>query len=74
VGRVLSLGAGDLGSIQRGSETGAGVEMAGNGLPVRTELQQRGYDCEARGVVRVEEPVVSASPCHVIGDRRREPT
>src|SRR5271157_2984373 len=74
-GRGLSLGgavgAGHLGSVQCGGETGARVELARDGAPVRTELEKRGYDCETGGAVRVEEPVAAPSPCH--WDRRGEP-
>src|SRR5580704_5484250 len=40
---------GHLGSVQCGGETGAGVELARDGTPVRTELEKRGYDCETGG-------------------------
>ncbi len=52
--------ASHLGSVRCRSETGAGVELARDGTPVRTELEKRGYDCEAGGAVRVEEPVTAA--------------
>src|ERR1017187_7738914 len=55
-----AVGAGHLGSVQCGGETGAGVELAGNGAPVRTELEKRSHDCEAGGAVRVEKPVATA--------------
>src|SRR5712672_2632915 len=66
-----AVGAGHLGSVQCCSQTGAGVELARDGTPVRTELEKRGYDCEAGGEVRVEKPVATTSACH--WDRRGEP-
>src|ERR1017187_1047772 len=62
VGRAL--GSGDHSPIQRGGQVGAGVELAGDGTPVRAELENRGHDSEAGGAVRVEKPVAAASPCH----------
>src|SRR5271166_2694870 len=66
-----AVGAGHRGSVQCGGETGAGIELAGDGAPVRTELEKRGYDCEAGRAVRVEEPVAAARACD--RDRRGEP-
>src|SRR5258708_33758865 len=65
-GRGLSVGgavgASHLGSVQCCGETGAGVELARDGTPVRIELEKRGYYCDAGGEVRVETPVATASP------------
>src|SRR5260370_37956509 len=36
------LGASDYGAGECGGETGAGAELAGNGSPVRVELEERG--------------------------------
>src|ERR1700721_1763116 len=55
-----AVGAGHLGSVPCGGETGARVELARDGAPVRTELEKRGYDCEAGRAVRVEKPVAAA--------------
>src|ERR1700730_8613982 len=67
-GRGLSVGravgSGHLGYVQCCVETGAGVELARDGAPVRVELEKRGYDCEAGSEVRVEKPVATASPYH----------
>src|ERR1039457_4386213 len=62
VGRAL--GSGDHISIQRGGQADAGVELAGNGTPVRAELENRGHDSEAGCAVRVEKPGAAAGPCH----------
>ena len=43
------LGASDHGAVECGGETGAGVELAGNGSPVRIELEERGDHRETGG-------------------------
>src|ERR1700690_3633749 len=45
------LGASDYGAVQCGGETGSGVELAGNGPPVRIELEERGDHRETCGGV-----------------------
>src|SRR5882724_6983953 len=54
------LGPGDHGAVQCGGETGARVELAGDGSAVRIELEERGHDCEADGEVRVAKPGAAA--------------
>ena len=41
---------GDQRFVPRGSRAGAGVELAGNRAPVRTELEERGEDRDGGGV------------------------
>ena len=59
-----TLGAGDHSPIQRGGQVGARVELAGNGTPVRAELEKRGHDkrAVAYGLKNRSRP-----PVHVIG-------
>ena len=45
------------------ASAGAGVELAGNGTPVRTELEERGDDCEAGGAIRFEPSGAPAGAC-----------
>src|SRR5260370_42703214 len=58
------LGASDYGAGECGGETGAGVELAGNGSPVRFELEERGDHRETRGGIRAGSPRASAGPRH----------
>src|SRR5713101_848796 len=41
-----AVGPGDHGTVERGSDIGSGAELAGNGAPLRTELEERGDHCE----------------------------
>src|SRR5260370_12285517 len=66
------LGASDYGAGECGGETGAGVELAGNGSPVRFELEERGDHRETSGGIRSGSSSASAGACH--WHRRGEPT
>jgi len=45
------------------SRAGAGVELEGDGARIRTELEERGHDCEADCAVRTEAPETAAGTC-----------
>jgi hypothetical protein len=67
-GRGLSLGgplgASDHGAVECGGQAGSGVELAGNGSPVRIELEERGDDRETCGGVWLAPPGAAAGACH----------
>src|SRR5260370_11512885 len=60
-----AVGASDHGSVQCGSAARPRTELAGNGPPVRLELEERGDDCETGGAVWVETPHASARACQL---------
>src|SRR5437899_9471750 len=58
-----ALGASDDVAGECGSETGAGVELAGDGAPVWAELEERGDYRQAGGAIRLEEPGAAGGAC-----------
>ena len=62
-----AVGPCDHGSGECGGHTGARVELAGDGAPVPTELEERGDDCEAGGGIRLATPGAAAGACHRYG-------
>src|SRR5712691_7681648 len=58
-----ALGASDDLAGECGGETGAGVELAGDGARVWAELEERGDHRQAGGAIRVEEPGAAGGAC-----------
>ena len=58
------LGASDHGAVECGGEAGAGVELAGNGSPVRIELEERGDHRETSGGIWSGSSSANAGACH----------
>src|SRR5246127_2841580 len=58
------LGASDHGAVECGGEVGAGVELAGNGSPVRIELEERGGHRETSGGIWSGSSSANAGACH----------
>src|SRR5664279_499853 len=59
-----TVGARDHHAFQRGSETGSGFELAGNGPSVWIELEERSDHREAGGGVWLAPSSASAGACH----------
>src|SRR5713101_8802729 len=58
-----ALGARDDIAGEWGSQTGAGVELAGDRSPVWAELEERGEYSQAGGAVRLETPGATGGAC-----------
>src|SRR5664279_1556505 len=59
-----TLGPGDHGTVQCGGEAGPGTQLAGNGSPVRIELEERGDHRETSGGIWSGSSSASAGACH----------
>src|SRR5215468_577506 len=58
------LGASDHGAVECGGQAGEGVELAGNGSPVRMELEERGDHRETSRGLWSGSSSASAGACH----------
>ena len=58
-----AVGARDHDPVECSGRVSARMELAGNGAPVRLELEERGHDGETRRGLRPAEPEASAGPC-----------
>ena len=61
--RQSPIGASDVVASECGSETGAGIELVGDGAPVWAELEECGDHRPAGGAIRVEEPGAAGGAC-----------
>src|ERR1051325_11238529 len=67
-----AVGARDYGACQRRGRVGERIELAGDGAPLRAELEECRHNCEASGGIRPTPLEPPASPCD--WNRRSEPT
>ena len=59
-----TVGKSDHRAFQCCGGAGARVELAGNGAPVRTGLEERGDDCETGCRLWAAPSSAAAGPCH----------